>query len=99
MGAACCKIPLAPGRIHAKKVQELYATYLKNQNKNPDVDKGENTITPEIIEQVENFSRANVKELIRILQIDQQFVPRMSRYLIRKADLNPDEPSNLSIEL
>lgn len=48
---------------------------------------------------MEKFGRKSVKDLIRIMQIDQQFVPRMCRYLIRKADLNPVEPSNLSVEL
>lgn len=56
-------------------------------------------ITGDVIDLVEKFGRANVKELIRIMQIDQQFIPRMCRYLIRKADLNPAEPSNLSVEL
>lgn len=33
------------------------------------------------------------------MQIDQQFVPRTCRYLIRKAGLNKELPSNLSVEL
>lgn len=37
--------------------------------------------------------------MIRIMQIDQQFVPRTCRYLIRKAGLNQKLPSNLSVEL
>ena len=33
------------------------------------------------------------------MQIDQTFVPRTCRYLIRKAGLNKKLPSNLSVEL
>lgn len=56
-------------------------------------------ITSEIVSNVEQYGRTSVKELIRIMQIDQQFVPRTCRYLIRKAGLNKELPSNLSAEL
>ena len=70
MGATCCKIVVQPGRIHAKKTQESFNNYLKNQNIDPATNNGTDEITPEVIESVERYGRQSAKELIRIMQID-----------------------------
>jgi len=42
------------------------------------------TLTAELVEQVETYAKLNCSQLIKIMQIDAKFVPKMCQALIRK---------------
>ena len=52
MGCACfkAKVNSNPKKIHLKKLEELFHSYIKNQNKDPKTYKGNDSLTPAIIE-------------------------------------------------
>ncbi len=56
MGCSVGKLDFNPKRIHAKKLQEIYNNYLKNQGKDPKTFKGADQLTPELIESVSRYS-------------------------------------------
>jgi hypothetical protein len=60
MGCSVGKLDFNPKRIHAKKLQEIYNNYLKNQGKDPRTFKGVDQLTPDLIESVSRYSQQTV---------------------------------------
>jgi hypothetical protein len=60
MGCAAIKQKLQvdsnPNQIHAKKLQEIFNNYLKNQNKDPGTYKGLEVLTPTVVNQISTYS-------------------------------------------
>ena len=51
MGCAVFKVMNGnPKMIHIKKLEELYHSFIKNQNKDPKTYKGVDILTPEIVD-------------------------------------------------
>ena len=75
MGAGCCKcnqIQLQPGRVHYKKIREIFNSYLKNQGIKPSKkNNGKDIIDDEVVENVERHVKTVAKELVLLMQIDQ----------------------------
>ena len=67
MGCAPFKLNIDSQRIHLKKLEDIYASYIKNQNKDPQHYTGCTALTAPVTEQVSRYAASSVKELIRII--------------------------------
>ena len=84
MGCKPFKRKIDSQRIHLKKLQDIYASYIKNQNKDPANYTGVAALTGPVTEQVSRYAASSVKELIRIIQIDQKtFITKVCRQLVK----------------
>jgi len=45
---------------------------------------GKNTLTVDITENIERHAKSTTKDLVRIIQIDARFVPKICHYLAKK---------------
>jgi hypothetical protein len=67
MGACCsCKqVQLQPGKVHIKKIREIFNAYLKNQGiKISKKNNGKHVIDQEVVENVDRHVKAVSKDLI-----------------------------------
>jgi hypothetical protein len=67
MGACCsCQlVQLQPGKVHIKKLKDIFAAYLKNQGiKESKKNAGKNIIDQEVSENVERHAKSSAKDLV-----------------------------------
>ena len=87
MGACQCKqvVTLQPGKVHSKKIKEIFHAYLKNQGiKSSKKNAGKDIIDQDIVENVDRHAKAQAKDLIQLMQIDQQFIMKISQVLCER---------------
>ena len=74
MGArcSCMQVQLQPGKVHVKKIREIFDAYLKNQGmKSSRKDRGKLVIDQEVVALVSGHCGGASKDLIQLMQIDQ----------------------------
>jgi hypothetical protein len=72
MGCVGCKQNKEPYKVHIKKCEEIYTSYLKNQNKDPKTYFGSDTLTPEMKVNLAGFARTQSESLVQIIKMDKR---------------------------
>ena len=71
--------------MHYKKIREIFNSYLKNQGIKPSKkNNGKDIIDDEVVENVERHVKTVAKELILLMQIDQQFIKKICTVLTNR---------------
>ena len=97
MGAclSCQQVQLQPGKVHIKKIREIFSAYLKNQG----VTSTQKSAGKDVIDKatelgIDAYVKTAAKDLLQLMQIDQQFIKKISSYLCKRI-LDYDQSTEL----
>ena len=97
MGGTCCKATFNPNKVHVKKINEIFINCkvlmrdFKIDLKNQGIDtsqkvhsKGSEELTPAIYEGVQRHAKNSCKDLISLMQINKNFIPKICSVLSKR---------------